>query len=271
MSAVTLDVWHTLLYLTPEEEERYYHGQVAIAVEALRRAESTGSRESWTEEKIGNDFQRILAEASQEAVRGVSISPAVQLRRAAHGLGLRPDVPRYLEELRTWVDRQPFKAAPGAREVLDVLRAEGYRLGVVGNTVGEEGRSMRGVLDRLGLAGHVEAYAFSDELPWAKPAAEIFQAVLEALSTPAHDAVHVGDTWSDTEGARRAGMRGAILFTGLQEYGPHYRGLTIPAGSTRGDHILEVGTFESIPGAIRSLFSRLDVAGAGPSVDRGPR
>jgi FMN phosphatase YigB (HAD superfamily) len=42
----------------------------------------------------------------------------------------------------------------------------------------------------------------------------------------------VGDGWSDIEGARRAGLRAGVLFTGLSNYGSSYRKLFL--GPSKG-------------------------------------
>ncbi|MGE3730462.1 MAG: HAD family hydrolase [Lysobacterales bacterium] len=62
-------------------------------------------------------------------------------------------------------------------------------------------------LARIGLAQHFVACLSARELGAAKPAAEVFHAVLEQLGLPASAVAHVGDDpLLDVQGARRAGL-----------------------------------------------------------------
>jgi HAD superfamily hydrolase (TIGR01549 family) len=220
--AVTLDVWHTLLYLEPSDEEEYIARQLEIRTRLL---------ESWPRSARGRhpplrDPRRAASEAFEEAVasshRGVAIPLATQATHAARRLGriARPlELARALSEL---VDRTNFRVSPGAIEMLERLEGVGVRRGVVSNTVGEPGESLQRVLDRRGLGSLIEASAFSDQLPWTKPAPEIFWHCLGMLSTPRERAIHVGDSWFDLAGARAAGLRAGVLYTGQQAYAERY-------------------------------------------------
>ena len=225
MAAVTFDVWHTLVHLEPAASEAYYRAQVAAAVEALRDAPPVAGAVPRSEADLALEFERVLTAAVDEANRGRTIPPVEQMRQLGAAVGRRPDAERYVERLDALVGRQPFRSAPGAAELLEALRRDGYRLAAVGNTVGETGRAMRGVLERLGLKAPFGAFVFSDEHPWAKPAPEPFWAAVASLGEEAARAIHVGDAWFDIAGARRAGFRAAIRYTGLARYGRQYRSL----------------------------------------------
>ena len=224
MSAVTFDVWHTLVYLSPEDEEAYYRAQVATALEALRRGSPAGPfAPERTDDELSRGFERVLEEAVQAAERGVTVTPLEQIRRVGEATGRQPDGAQYLASLDRLVERTPFRAAPGAADLLGRLHDDGYRVATVGNTVGEAGASLRKVLSAAGLGRYIETFVFSDEHPWAKPSPELFHEALRRLGETPERSAHVGDAWFDIEGARRARFLGAILFTGLNEYGPHYR------------------------------------------------
>lgn len=255
MAAVTFDVWHTLLYLAPDEEEAYYRTQVELAVEALKSAAARPGAAVRSDLELAAAFEAELSEAVAESGRGRTVTPRDQILRAGVRVGREPAPEPYLERLAAAVERQPFKAAPGAVELLARLRTDGFRRGVVGNTVGETGASLRRVLDRLGLLGFIERSVFSDELPWAKPAPEIFWAVLRELGEARARTVHIGDAYSDIEGARRAGLRGSILYTGLQEYGPHYRSLNVRAIEPHGGSPLVASELGEVPALLAKLFA----------------
>ncbi len=234
MPAVTLDLWHTLLYVEPDDEETYMRAQVRIASEALARAPGApGARPVQDPGELARAFEQVYAEAVAESSQGRTVTAVEQLLRAGRATGRLPETQPYLEALATEVARLPFHRAPGAIELLSALQDDGYRLGLISNTVGEPGRFLRPVLSSMGFDAYLEAYLFSDEHPWAKPAPEIFRAALALLGEPAERAVHVGDGWSDIEGARRAGLRAGILFTGLNHYGARYKALFLPGNWDR--------------------------------------
>ncbi|MGI0071532.1 MAG: HAD family hydrolase [Thermoplasmata archaeon] len=245
-AAVTLDLWHTLVYLTPAEEERYMQRQFDVAVKALQEAPARPGVTELPPSGLRAAFQREYSAAIAAAQEGRSISPEVQWSRAAEAAGRVARPERYLTALEEMVQQTPFRAAPEVIPMLDALNRRGYRIAVISNTIGEPGRMLRPMVTRIGLDAFVTAWVFSDELPWAKPAPEIFAHALRALGCSAASAVHVGDGRSDLEGARRAGMAGAILFTGLQEYGPAYRALFGPSDGDalpprfRAERLLEV-------------------------------
>lgn len=253
MPAVTFDVWHTLIYLTPDEEEAYYRGQIDLAVEILRQGETEPGAPARSDGELVRSFEEVFSEAVASGGHGRTVTPAEQILRAAERCRRRVRADRYLDGLAAMVARQPFKAAAGGLELLTGLREDGYRVAVVGNTVGETGGSLRSVLDRLGLARPVEVFVFSDEHPWAKPAPEIFWEALRLLGVPADQAVHVGDAWTDVEGASRAGLCGTILFTGLQRYGAHYQALNIDRAYDPSAARAVVGNLDEV----RSIVHRL--------------
>ncbi len=215
--------------------------QVALATEALRGAERRPGATDRDDAELAAAFEKVYAEAVAEAGRGRTVTPAEQLLRAGEATGRRPRPEPYLERLSKVVASLPFARAPYALELLATLEEEGYHLGLISNTIGEPGAYLRPVLRSMGLDRYLRAVVFSDELPWTKPSPEIFRRTLGLLDSTPGDAVHVGDGWSDIEGARRAGLRGSILFTGLQEYGARYKALFLPATWDRPatDHVAE--------------------------------
>ena len=261
---MTFDVWHTLIYLSPQDEEEYYRAQIALGVEALREAARLPDSSGSPDAELARVFARALAAAVAEAGHGRSVTPAQQIVRAGTASGRAPNVEGYGERLARLVADQPFRPAPGALSVLEGLHRDGYRIGVVGSTVGEAGASLRPVLGRLGLDRPVDAFVFSDEEPWAKPAPEIFWEALRRLDAAPDETVHVGDAWSDIEGARRARLLGSVWFTGLQEYGAHYRTLNIPSTKVPARHVAREF------GDVDSIVRRLLPAGKSGAGGRGP-
>lgn len=245
---MTLDLWHTLVYVTPEDEERYMANQVRIAAGSLARGTLRAGARALEPDALARIFEQEYADAVEAAADGRTVTPAAQIERAAHAAGRSIDEARYFQELRAEVERLDFRRAPGALELLRGLREDGYRIAVISNTIGEPGAFLRPALRSMGFDPYIERYVFSDEQTWSKPDPRIFLLALSAIDATPDRAVHVGDGWSDIEGALRAGYRGRILFAGLQEYGERYRSLfassarKIPPADREVTHLAEIGT-----------------------------
>lgn len=176
-------------------------------------------------------------------------------RAAAVRAGREAEPQRWVAAIEALSEAQPFEEVPGARTQLRRIVEEGYRTAVVSNLVGETGRSMRRILDRLGMAQYIESWALSEELPWAKPAPEIFWKALEPLSTEPADAVHFGDLGSDVHGARAAGFRCSVQFQGARQYGARYAALA------HADEVIDpppervLSAWEELPALLAELFA----------------
>ncbi|MCD7059794.1 HAD family hydrolase [Pelagibacterium xiamenense] len=96
---------------------------------------------------------------------------------------------------------------PGAKEMIETLVKEGYRIALVA-----DGRvkSFANVLGGHGISGHFEAEIISEAQGVEKPAAKMFEAALEALGLTRDDAqqvVMVGNHLGrDVKGANAMGM-----------------------------------------------------------------
>jgi putative hydrolase of the HAD superfamily len=98
-----------------------------------------------------------------------------------------------------------IEAEPSTLRVLAELRQK-YRLGLLSNY--PCGRSIRGSLERTGIARHLDAIVVSGEIGWVKPHPLAFERVLAALDVRPEEALFVGDNWlADVQGAKRAGLR----------------------------------------------------------------
>ncbi|GAQ77940.1 Haloacid dehalogenase-like hydrolase superfamily protein [Klebsormidium nitens] len=112
----------------------------------------------------------------------------------------------YFEELYLHYSRgDAWKVEDGAEEALSKLKAAGVKLGVVSNF----DTRLRPVLDDLGVSDLFDAIIVSAEVGHEKPATEIFQAALSALSiSRSSEAAHIGDDrTADVDGAKAAGMQ----------------------------------------------------------------
>jgi HAD superfamily hydrolase (TIGR01662 family) len=106
--------------------------------------------------------------------------------------------------------------APDVVPALAALRARGLRLVVVSNANGR----LRHLFDRLQLTQWFDHLLDSHEWGVEKPDPRLFQLALEQAQADPARTVHVGDLYHvDVMGARRAGLREAVLFDLAGLYG----------------------------------------------------
>jgi FMN phosphatase YigB (HAD superfamily) len=252
--AVTFDLWHTLVYLGPRAEERYIQRQAELAVEVLEGSQPLPGARPLGRAGSRTAFDRERRAAVEAADAGRAVTVAEQFARAAASVGRVGRSDDYLARLEAEVRRMPFRRTPGGLEALRRLHEDGYRTAVVSNTVGEPGEFLRPVLRSMGLGPLLDGCYFSDELGWAKPSARIFRIALGDLGTRPSRAVHVGDGWSDVEGARRARLRAVVRFTGQMGYAPSYRAWFAPVVAARGPAPPEVDRLDQVPALVRRLL-----------------
>lgn len=151
---------------------------------------------------------------------GGSAPPSVELRRAMHLTSLEvaerfaPKDPERL--LDAW--RERFYARygenrlyPGIGEGLVHLRAGGYRLAAV---TAETRQELDHTLEFFGLARFFAATVPVDEVARPKPAPDSLLLALERLGARAEEAVCLGDSPTDREAARAAGIASAAALWG---------------------------------------------------------
>jgi len=131
---------------------------------------------------------------------------------------------------------------PDVEPALAALRDRGLRLVVVSNANGR----LRHLFDRLQLTRWFDHLLDSHEWGVEKPDPRLFQLALEQARAEPSRTVHVGDLYHvDVTGARRAGLRDAVLFDSAGLYDgvdcPRVRsfaGLVEWVDTTRGNQTL---------------------------------
>ncbi len=251
---VTFDVWHTLVFLEPTEEEDYLRRQeetVAAVIAGWPR--SPRARHPPTRDpRAAARF--VFEEAAMSARKGISRSISSQAVRAGRLLGRIARPQEYARALDELVERTEFRICSHAQETLTALHESGARIGVVSNTVGEPGGAIQRLLERSGLGDQIGSWAFSDQLPWTKPAPEIFWHCLRAMGIRPEQAVHVGDGPSDLVGARRADLRAGILYTGARQYSPRYQQLFAPESTEIVEAEFRIDSLAELPDLIDRLL-----------------
>jgi putative hydrolase of the HAD superfamily len=223
--AVTFDFWDTIVAVTDEAEgggdgsdvRRHQIDRFATTLaEAGRRVPDADFDEAfdanWArfeERWISNTGQYTPAESVEFIVDrlGITVDPSLRERLIAgfHRAG----------------EQVPLEVGAGLVEAVDALRSVGVRLGIVCDVGLTPSSVLRARLDGLGLLGSFDAWSFSDETGWFKPAEEAFAPALEGLGADDPTQVaHVGDNRrTDVAGALALGMI-AVRFTGFHDRSP---------------------------------------------------
>lgn len=105
---------------------------------------------------------------------------------------------------------------PDALQVLQWLKKQKKKIGLICNTGLTPGFGLRDLLSRLGVSEYFDVMIFSDEVGIRKPDQRIFQLAARKLKVKPLETVHIGDNLkSDVWGAQSAGFR-AIHLSGTE-------------------------------------------------------
>jgi putative hydrolase of the HAD superfamily len=122
-------------------------------------------------------------------------------------LGLDPaEAEQFIEaEYDTW--RPATTLADSAHALLESLRGQGLKLGIVANHWPEPAWLVRKEIEEFGVAERVDTIVLSGEVGVRKPDPAIFLKALSELDVSPDDAMFVGDKLdSDIRGAAEVGM-----------------------------------------------------------------
>lgn len=135
-------------------------------------------------------------------------------------LGVRGDEvhDQLVDTFRRVGESAPLVAAEGAADTLGTLKEAGVALGIVCDVGLTAAVTLRQRLEWFGLLELFDAWAFSDETGWFKPAPQAFAPALDGLGIDdPSQAAHIGDSKrTDIAGAIGLGMT-AIRFTGFHD------------------------------------------------------
>jgi putative hydrolase of the HAD superfamily len=212
LEAVTFDFWDTLVH---EEHRAMRAGQLAawelLLAEAGHPTDplalAAAFDENWAE------FERCWE------VNAGQHTPEKSTDFVCAHIGIEPDEPlrhALIDVFREVGETVSLETAPNAEACLVALREAGLRLGIVCDVGLTRSPTLRMRLDGFGLLRYFDAWSFSDETGWFKPAPEAFLPALEGLGVadPSR-AAHVGDNRrTDAAGALGLGMT-AVRYTGI--------------------------------------------------------
>ncbi len=141
----------------------------------------------------------------------------VRALAAAERMAEEAEIDRLHRRFVALYERHPCRYStvfPGVRTCLELLRAEGVRLGVCTN---KPQKASEELLEALDLAPYFSSIVGGDRLPQRKPDPRHLAAVLKELGADARHAVMVGDSRNDLLAARGAGLPCILVRHG---YGP---------------------------------------------------
>ncbi len=166
IEAVTFDFWETLVSERPGQMRR---AQTERFAATLAEAGEVVADEALTEAFAANwaNFERHWHDNLGP------YSAADSVAYVCERLSIVPDgslAERLIDGFRVVGETVPLDVAPGIGECLSVLRSAGIRVGIVCDVGLTSSPTLRRRLQGFGLLDAFEAWAFSDETGWFKPA-----------------------------------------------------------------------------------------------------
>ena len=249
ISAVTFDLWQTLILDTRENGIARSNLRLSAANETLR---SAGLNYDLTEIKQAYENCSKYCREIRDNNKDINFNQQVEVF-------IRFIDPALLEKLskqaikqigKTYCDAffsyPPFPH-PNALEVLLSIKNMGLKLGMISNTSMTPGYAFRQFLDEHRILEYFDILTFSDEVLVSKPSNKIFQRTLDELNVSPAQTVHVGDhPITDVTGANLAGL-GSIWIEGFYKIDE----LGVP--NIKAD--INVQDLKEVPNAITELLT----------------
>lgn len=117
-----------------------------------------------------------------------------------------------IDEVRKFREtQQTFEMDHRMIELIDEIRSNGYKTGLLSNNTRENGDRMR----QDGLHNHFDAFLISAEIGYMKPNVEAFNILFEELGVLPSEAVFIDDSESSLSHSDQIGYT-PILFTGYE-------------------------------------------------------
>ncbi len=199
---ILFDIDNTLLLKKPSIVEKVFQAAQpslpGLPLSAVEKAYAQS--ELWQGEQI-----------RKENETGVRMSDEDYLRHVfsvyQQALGLEDALYGPLSQIFMRDYHMGYELAPGAKESLQALQAQGAQLGIVSNNTS----SVRQALADSGIAGFFGAVVISQEVELYKPDPQILELACAQLGASCADSVYVGDHPFDILCAHAAHMAAAWL------------------------------------------------------------
>jgi len=209
IDTITFDLWNTLLSNKPQDNQKYGIKRVEEISKILRQ-----NGQKINPDHLVDAYHKGFEKCKETWKRNLDLSTEEQLKIMFDLLNEEKlkNIPQKLvhqlvEVFVSPILRDPPDLIDGAEEILIQLKKKGYKVGLICNTGRTPGRTIRVLLERLGMTKYFDVTTFSDELKIRKPDPRIFLHTLSQLKSQPQSSAHVGDLIDvDVWGAKNVGM-----------------------------------------------------------------
>lgn len=203
IKGVIFDLGETLIHFEGDWEQVFQRARTAL-IDALESRGVEVDRSAFSE-AFKDKVQRAHAQREEDYVERPSVDLVQETLTEFDRYDLDPPAIEEAVERMYRVSQRHWKPIEGARGTVSELSEQGYRLAVISNA--SDVADVQYLIDKAGVREHLEPIVVSAGVGVRKPAAEIFERVLQAWGFPAQEVVMVGDTLNaDILGAQRIGM-----------------------------------------------------------------
>ena len=216
IGAVTFDLWDCLFIDDSDEPKRAAAGLPPKPVTRRQLVHAYLSRHTPISREAVDLGYDVTDAAFWKVWRDQHVTWTVRERLGVllAGLGRTLPEPELNELVRLHEDMELEHRpdpVPGGREALQTIHGR-YRLIVLSDAIFSPGRALRELLRGMGMLDYFDAFVFSDEMGWSKPAPQVFHAAAKAAGCDVTELVHVGDRpHNDIGGPHAVGARGVLL------------------------------------------------------------
>jgi HAD superfamily hydrolase (TIGR01509 family) len=143
---------------------------------------------------------------------------------------------------------------PHVDTVIQFVKNQNLKTGIISNTGLTKGESLRKVLEQFDILQHFDTILFSDEVKLMKPNPKIFKLLVENLNLKPYEIIHIGDTiYADIVGAREAGLHEGILFLGAFDDEYQYRTLEEDYIKYKPKYVID--DYKDFPQVLKAIFN----------------
>ena len=200
--AIFIDIDDTLLDYIPCCREAF-----DAAMDVLSTKYRTKNTDRITQDQLFDMFFSISGRLFSEAKHGMhTIAEVMDLYPAefCEKAGYPPEAVEPFKHAFRAAWGTTHTLVPGAKELLETLKAKGYRLFAASNSFGHLQRSR---LEHAGILHYFEDTYISMDIGYDKPDIRFYQAALRRCGLMPHEVLMIGDSMTtDVIGARAAGM-----------------------------------------------------------------
>jgi len=202
LSAVTFDVWNTLLKIDA------VFSKLATTISVMKGLDPVDAKTTIYEVYKKTRELRLYIVDSDE----VRSFPARSRQFLARTLGADvDDIKNAIEITFSSVDPSSL-LYDDVKPALEVLGSMGISMGIIGNTVFWESIFTREILEKTGLRSYFRFQIYSDEIGFFKPDRRIFLEFCRRANVKPQQVVHVGDSViEDIGGALSSGMKAMLI------------------------------------------------------------